>query len=137
MNTSAYISEQIDAVREMQSLFVTAQIGFRDYLFLDVSARNDWSSTLAYTTKESRGFFYPSVGLSWLVNRVLKLPEQVTSGKVRATWSKVGNDIPLYITNPVAHVLAGGGIQASDAAPFELVNGGRNGMEILWFSPAR
>ena len=119
MNTAAYISEQIDAVREMQSLFVTAQIGFRDYLFLDVSARNDWSSTLAYTTKESRGFFYPSVGLSWLVNRVLKLPEQVTSGKVRATWSKVGNDIPLYITNPVAHVLAGGGIQASDAAPFE------------------
>ena len=119
MNTSAYISEQIDAVREMQSLFVTAQIGFRDYLFLDVSARNDWSSTLAYTTKESRGFFYPSVGLSWLVNRVLKLPEQVTSGKVRATWSKVGNDIPLYITNPVAHVLAGGGIQASDAASFE------------------
>ena len=119
MNTSAYISEQIDAVREMQSLFVTAQVGFRDYLFLDVSARNDWSSTLAYTTKESRGFFYPSVGLSWLVNRVLKLPEQVTSGKVRATWSKVGNDIPLYITNPVAHVLAGGGIQASDAAPFE------------------
>ena len=119
MNTSAYISEQIDAVREMQSLFVTAQIGFRDYLFLDVSARNDWSSTLAYTTTESRGFFYPSVGLSWLVNRVLKLPEQVTSGKVRATWSKVGNDIPLYITNPVAHVLAGGGIQASDAAPFE------------------
>ena len=119
MNTSAYISEQIDAVREMQSLFVTAQIGFRDYLFLDVSARNDWSSTLAYTTRESRGFFYPSVGFSWLVNRVLKLPEQVTSGKVRATWSKVGNDIPLYITNPVAHVLAGGGIQASDAAPFE------------------
>ena len=119
MNTSAYISEQIDAVREMQSLFVTAQVGFRDYLFLDVSARNDWSSTLAYTTRESRGFFYPSVGFSWLVNRVLKLPEQVTSGKVRATWSKVGNDIPLYITNPVAHVLAGGGIQASDAAPFE------------------
>ena len=119
MNTSAYISEQIDAIREMQSLFFTAQVGFRDYLFLDVSARNDWSSTLAYTTRESRGFFYPSVGFSWLVNRVLKLPEQVTSGKVRATWSKVGNDIPLYITNPVAHVLAGGGIQASDAAPFE------------------
>ena len=50
------------------------------------------------------------------MNRVLKLPEQVTSGKVRVAWSKVGNDIPLYITNPVAHVLAGGGIQASDAA---------------------
>ena len=119
MNTSAYISEQIDAIREMQSLFVTTQIGFRDYLFLDVSARNDWSSTLAYTSRESRGFFYPSIGVSCLMNRVLKLPEQVTSGKVRVAWSKVGNDIPLYITNPVAHVLAGGGIQASDAASFE------------------
>ena len=119
MNTSAYISEQIDAIREMQSLFITTQIGFRDYLFLDVSARNDWSSTLAYTSRESRGFFYPSIGVSCLMNRVLKLPEQVTSGKVRVAWSKVGNDIPLYITNPVAHVLAGGGIQASDAAPFE------------------
>ncbi|MFR4038629.1 MAG: hypothetical protein ACLTZT_13275 [Butyricimonas faecalis] len=97
-------------------MFVTAQIGFRDYLFLDVSARNDWSSTLAYTSRESRGFFYPSIGVSCLMYRVLKLPEQVTSGKVRVAWSKVGNDIPLYITNPVAHVLAGGGIQASDAA---------------------
>ena len=119
MNNSAYISEQIDAIREMQSLFITTQIGFRDYLFLDVSARNDWSSTLAYTSRESRGFFYPSIGVSCLMNRVLKLPEQVTSGKVRVAWSKVGNDIPLYITNPVAHVLAGGGIQASDAASFE------------------
>ena len=119
MNTSAYISERIDAIREMQSLFVTTQIGFRDYLFLDVSARNDWSSTLAYTSRESRGFFYPSIGVSCLMNRVLKLPEQVTSGKVRVAWSKVGNDIPLYITNPVAHVLAGGGIQTSDAASFE------------------
>lgn len=119
MNTSAYISEQIDAIREMQSLFITTQIGFRDYLFLDVSARNDWSSTLAYTSRESRGFFYPSIGVYCLMNRVLKLPEQVTSGKVRVAWSKVGNDIPLYITNPVAHVLAGGGIQASDAASFE------------------
>ena len=120
MNTSAYISERIDAIREIQSLFVTAQIGFRDYLFLDVSARNDWSSTLAYTSRESRGFFYPSIGVSCLMNRVLKLPEQVTSGKVRVAWSKVGNDIPLYITNPVAHVLAGGGIQASDAASFSV-----------------
>ena len=119
MNTFAYISERIDAIREIQSLFVTAQIGFRDYLFLDVSARNDWSSTLAYTSRESRGFFYPSIGVSCLMNRVLKLPEQVTSGKVRVAWSKVGNDIPLYITNPVAHVLAGGGIQTSDAASFE------------------
>lgn len=119
MTTSAYIAEQINATRQMQSLFATAQFGFREYLFLDLSARNDWSSTLAYTSRESKGFFYSSLGLSWVIDRMVSLPEWITSGKVRGAWSKVGNDIPLYITNPVAHVLAGGGIQASDAAPFE------------------
>ena len=119
MTTSAYIAEQINATRQMQSLFATAQFGFREYLFFDLSARNDWSSTLAYTSRETKGFFYSSVGLSWLIDQMVSLPEWITSGKVRGAWSKVGNDIPLYITNPVAHVLAGGGIQASDAAPFE------------------
>lgn len=119
MTTSAYISEQIDATRQMQSLFATAQLGFRESLFLDISARNDWSSTLAYTSRESAGFFYPSVGFSWLIDQTLSLPGWITGGKLRGAWSKVGNTIPLYITNPVAHVSAGGGIQASDAAPFE------------------
>lgn len=119
MTTSAYIAEQIDATRQMQSLFATAQLGFREYLFLDISARNDWSSTLAYTSRESTGFFYPSVGFSWLIDRTFSLPEWITGGKIRGAWSMVGNDIPLYITHPVSHVLAGGGIQASDAAPFE------------------
>lgn len=97
----------------------TAQLGFRECLFLDISARNDWSSTLAYTSRESAGFFYPSVGFSWLIDQTLSLPGWITGGKLRGAWSNVGNTIPLYITNPVAHVSAGGGIQASDAAPFE------------------
>lgn len=100
-------------------MFATAQFGFRECLFLDISARNDWSSTLAYTSRESSGFFYPSVGFSWLIDQTLSLPGWITGGKLRGAWSKVGNTIPLYITNPVAHVSAGGGIQASDAAPFE------------------
>ena len=53
------------------------------------------------------------------MNRVLKLPEQVTSGKVRVAWSKVGNDIPLYITNSASHITAGGEYLANDAAPFK------------------
>lgn len=119
MTTSAYITQRIDAIRQIQSVFGTAQFGFRKFLFLDVSARNDWSSTLAFTSHESTGFFYPSFGVSLLIDQLFKLPGWVNFGKLRGAWSKVGNDIPLYITNPVAHVLAGGGIQASDAAPFE------------------
>lgn len=119
MNGAAYISQQIDAHRQLQSIFGTAQLGYKDMVYLDVTARNDWSSTLAFTSNEKSGFFYPSVGASWLMKDVLKMPAWISFSKIRAVWSKVGNDIPLYITNPVAHVTAGGEIEPVDAAPFE------------------
>lgn len=119
MNGSAYISQQIDARRQMQSLFATAQVGYRETLILDLTARNDWASTLAYTPHEGSGFFYPSVGAAWIMDKTLPLPEWVSFSKIRAVWSKVGNDIPLYVTNPVSHVGAGGEIEYADAAPFE------------------
>ena len=119
MNSSAYIDQQIDARRQKQSVFVTAQLGYRDFLFLDLTARNDWSSTLAFTSHEKTGFFYPSAGLSWILSRSLVLPDWLSLGKVRGIFSKVGNDIPLFITHPVAHIGAGGEIESQDAAPFE------------------
>lgn len=119
MNTSAYIEEQNAARRQKQSVFATAQLGYQEMLYLDLTARNDWASTLAYTPHEKSGFFYPSFGISWIISKTLHLPEWISLGKFRAAWSAVGNDIPLYITNPVAHILAGGGIQWADAAPFD------------------
>lgn len=119
MNTSAYIDEQKDAQRQKQSVFATAQIGFREQIYIEVTARNDWSSTLAFTTHEKKGFFYPSLGGSWIISNTLTMPAWVSLGKFRGAWSKVGNDIPLYITTPVAHIMAGGEIQWADAAPFE------------------
>ncbi|WP_199830399.1 SusC/RagA family TonB-linked outer membrane protein [Parabacteroides bouchesdurhonensis] len=119
MNSAAYIDQQIDARRNLQSLFGTAQVGYKDCLFLDLTMRNDWASTLAYTSHEKTGFFYPSIGGSWIMNRMISMPQWVSFSKIRAVWSKVGNDIPLYVTNPVAHVGAGGEIESSDAAPFK------------------
>ena len=83
------------------------------------SARNDWASTLSYTSHEKSGFAYPSVGLSMLLDKWVKLPEWVSFAKLRGAYSKVGNDIPPFITNPSSQINAGGEIQANDAAPFK------------------
>lgn len=119
MNSSASIDQQIDARRQLQSLYATAQIGYKDVFFVDVTARNDWASTLAYTDHERTGFFYPSASTSFILSKLFSLPSWITFGKVRAAYSKVGNDIPLFITNSVSHIGAGGEIQANDAAPFK------------------
>ena len=117
MNGSASIDQKIDSRRQLQSVFGTAQVGYQDKVFLDLTARNDWASTLAYTSHEKSGFFYPSAGLSFLIDKWIQLPEWISFAKLRGTYSKVGNDIPQFITNSVSHITAGG--EANDAAPFK------------------
>ncbi len=56
--------------------------------------------------------------MSWVINNLIKMPKWVSFGKVRGSWSKVGNDIPLYVSNSQDHILAGGGVKAADASPF-------------------
>lgn len=119
MNGSAALDQRIDARRQLQSLFGTVQVGYKESVYLDLTARNDWASTLAYTAHEKTGFFYPSVGASFILNKLLILPEWISFAKVRGAYSMVGNDIPMFITNPSSHITAGGEFQASDAAPFK------------------
>ena len=119
MNSSASIDQKIDEHRQLQSIFGTAQIGYKEKLFLDLTARNDWASTLAYTEHEKAGFAYPSVGLSILLDKWVKLPEWISFAKLRGAYSKVGNDIPVFVTNSASHISAGGEMQANDAAPFK------------------
>lgn len=121
MSTAAYINQQINEKRVIQSVFATAQLGWKESLYVDLTARNDWSSTLAYTRYKS--FFYPSVGLSWIINNSLAMPEWINYGKLRSSWSKVGNDLPLFLSNPIAgsndQIVAGGAIQTNTGAPFD------------------
>lgn len=84
--------------KELQSVFGTAQFGWKDMIFLDVTARNDWSSTLAFTPNIS--YFYPSVGLTAIVSDMVTMPEAINLFKVRGSYSVVGNEMPMYITNP-------------------------------------
>lgn len=82
--------------KRVNSLYFTANLAYLDKLFLDITGRNDWSSTLP---KKHRSFFYPSVSLSALVGQWVKLPSVISFFKVRASWAQVGNDTDPYKTS--------------------------------------
>ncbi|MBI3142411.1 MAG: SusC/RagA family TonB-linked outer membrane protein [Bacteroidetes bacterium] len=78
--------------RAINSLYAVGQLAYKNYLYLDVTGRNDWSSTLP---AESNSYFYPSVSLSAVVSDMLSLPTAISFAKFRANWAMVGSD-----TNP-------------------------------------
>jgi TonB-linked SusC/RagA family outer membrane protein len=125
-SSNAYIEEKNNERRQIQSIFGTAQIGYNNQLFLDLTARNDWSSTLAYTKNATKGFFYPSIGTSWIINHSFDLPSWISLAKLRTSWSHVGNDLPIYVSNPTSEIIAGGGIITNDKAPFDELEAERN-----------
>ena len=102
--------------KRLNAVFATAQVGYKDAAFIDLSARNDWSSALAFT--ESCSFFYPSVGASVLLNRFVNMGKQVNLFKFRGSYSIVGNDVPIYMSNPRYTLGTAGAISAPDKAPF-------------------
>lgn len=83
--------------RKMNSLYGSAQISWNSALFLDFTARNDWSSTMS---KVNRSYFYPSVSFSAIFSELFKLPEWFSFLKGRASFAEVGNDLsPYQLTN--------------------------------------
>lgn len=85
--------------QEVNSVFGSAQFGFNNYLFLDVTGRNDWSSTLPTS---NNSFFYPSVALSAVITDILDIQSGVLSfAKIRASLAQVGNDADPYLLNQV------------------------------------
>ena len=112
--SKASINQDINKKRTIQSIFATAQLGWDDAIYVDITARNDWSSTLAYTKSKNSGFFYPSVGLTWILSKSLHMPDWISFSKIRGSWAQVGNDLPIGITNPVDIIQAGGVIQVND-----------------------
>lgn len=87
-NVDAQFKQRPNYERRLNSIYASAQLGFYNNIFLDLTARNDWSSTLP----ASHSFFYPSAGLSVVFHEWLELPDWVTFGKARTSYTKVGND---------------------------------------------
>lgn len=79
--------------RGIYSLYGMATIGINNMAYIDVTARNDWSSTLPAA---NRSYFYPSASLSLLVDQIIGLGKQVDMLKLRGGWAQVGNDTGPY-----------------------------------------
>ncbi|WP_066222374.1 SusC/RagA family TonB-linked outer membrane protein [Formosa haliotis] len=88
--------------REVQSVFGSANFGYKDMLFLDVTGRTDWSSTLANT--DSYSFFYPSFGLTAVLSEMFDMGDGVSFAKVRGSYAEVGKDIPVGATVPLNYI---------------------------------
>ena len=77
----------------INSLYGSMTLGYKDMLFLDLSARNDWSSTLP---EDDNSYFYPSVSVSFAFSELLADKEFINFGKVRASIAQAGNDADPY-----------------------------------------
>lgn len=75
----------------INSMFISAELGYRSMLYFTLTGRNDWDSALHGTAQTS--FFYPSVGVSAVISEMAKMPQMINYLKVRASWASVGSAI--------------------------------------------
>ncbi len=86
--------------RRLYGFYGQAELSWKDMLYLTVTGRNDWSSTLP---EENRSFFYPGITASWIFSELFNddLKKIINYGKLRAAWGKTGNDASVYMTQSV------------------------------------
>ncbi|WP_292892496.1 SusC/RagA family TonB-linked outer membrane protein [Nonlabens sp.] len=85
--------------KRINSLYAFAKAGYKNFLYLEATARNDWSSALATPfSAANTSFFYPSVSTSFILSNVVNLPNAIDFAKIRASYAQVGNDTNPYQT---------------------------------------
>jgi hypothetical protein len=98
---SAYYEKNIN------SLYATASLGFRDMAYLDLTGRNDWSSTLP---ENENSYFYPSASVSLLLNKIFNMSHTFNLLKIRGGWASVGKDTDPYNLYGTVGINSFGGI---------------------------
>lgn len=114
--TNVQVLSRLASRAVKQGLFANIQFGIKEMIFLDLSGRNDWSSTLAGTGNES--YFYPSIGISALISEMLPLPDFIFFAKARASYTTVANEVPFNRITPYHSVTSSGGVSRNTVAPF-------------------
>ncbi|MEO6547836.1 MAG: SusC/RagA family TonB-linked outer membrane protein [Ferruginibacter sp.] len=97
--------------KQIQSAFGGLNLNFDNKYFLDVTARNDWSSALAFTPKTN--YFYPSFGANAILSEIIKMPAAISFAKIRAAYAKVGSDVASYSAHPL-NTIRNGQLVAND-----------------------
>ncbi|MCU4165595.1 SusC/RagA family TonB-linked outer membrane protein [Carboxylicivirga caseinilyticus] len=93
-NATSVQTTDFKSIRRLYGVYASLNFGFKNFLFLDLTARNDWSSTLP---KDNNSYFYPSAGLGFLFTNLLDIdPSILNHGKIRVNWAQVGNDAAPY-----------------------------------------
>ncbi|OMQ09295.1 SusC/RagA family TonB-linked outer membrane protein [[Flexibacter] sp. ATCC 35103] len=90
-NTQPVKTEKLFSESEVNSLFYSADLGYKDFLYVSLTGREDWFSTLDPANNST---FYPSVSTSFIYSEIVKLPEWMSYGKIRAGWGNVGGALP-------------------------------------------
>ncbi|MCD0470752.1 SusC/RagA family TonB-linked outer membrane protein [Flavobacterium sp. JAS] len=90
-NTQPDKTEKLFSESEVNSLFYSADLGYKDFLYLSLTGREDWFSTLDPSNNST---FYPSVSSSFIYSQIIDLPEWMSYGKLRAGWGNVGGALP-------------------------------------------
>ncbi|MBX3239594.1 MAG: SusC/RagA family TonB-linked outer membrane protein [Chitinophagaceae bacterium] len=95
-----------DGNKTINSVYGTLNFGYKNYLFLDVTARNDWSSALTLPKQAdtlgntTNSYFYSSASLSAVISDMVQLPSWISFAKARASVAQVGNDTDPYRFSP-------------------------------------
>lgn len=84
--------------RRLIGAYGDLSLNYNDFLYLNITGRNDWTSTLP---KGNNSFFYPSVSLSFIFSDIINLPPQLSYGKLRGSFGEVGKDTEPYMTSTV------------------------------------
>ena len=86
---------------QTQSVFASAEVGYKGAYYLTLTARNDWPSQLAGPHSNKKSFFYPSVGASVVLSQIIpNMPANLEYLKIRGSYASVGTAFERYIANP-------------------------------------
>ncbi len=93
--------------KQLQSIYASAQLGYKSLLYIDLTGRNDWSSTLP-----DQSYFYPSIGASFVASELIDA-DWLNFLKFRGSYAMVGNDVDPYVANMLNYSVSSSGVNTN------------------------